>query len=56
MVHLLRMFVLRTLAESELLVDATHQAICNYFGNGDIPIAALKPLTNETYFDDEDFL
>ncbi|KAF2753554.1 inosine-uridine nucleoside n-ribohydrolase [Pseudovirgaria hyperparasitica] len=25
--------------------------INTYFGNGDIPIAAMKPLTNDTYFD-----
>lgn len=30
-------------------------ALTTYFGNSGIPIAALKPLTNETYFDDEEF-
>ncbi|KAJ6157742.1 hypothetical protein N7470_005334 [Penicillium chermesinum] len=31
-------------------------ALTTYFGNGDVPIAALRPLTNETYFDDYEFL
>lgn len=31
-------------------------SINTYFGNGDIPIGALRPLTNETYFDDYQFL
>ncbi|KAI1498832.1 nucleoside hydrolase [Biscogniauxia marginata] len=30
--------------------------INTYFGNGDIPIAAIRPLNNETYFDDFAFL
>lgn len=29
--------------------------LTTHFGNEDIPIAALRPLTNETYFDYEDF-
>ncbi|KAK7757480.1 hypothetical protein SLS62_000495 [Diatrype stigma] len=31
-------------------------SINTYFGNGDVPIGALRPLTNETYFDDYTFL
>ncbi|KAJ5619712.1 hypothetical protein N7510_003696 [Penicillium lagena] len=31
-------------------------ALCTYFGNGDIPVAAIRPLTNETYFDNASFL
>ncbi|CAO2650807.1 Nn.00g091040.m01.CDS01 [Neocucurbitaria sp. VM-36] len=27
-------------------------AICSYFGNGDVPVAAIRPLTNATFFDD----
>ncbi|KAI1409004.1 nucleoside hydrolase [Hypoxylon sp. FL1857] len=30
--------------------------INTYFGNGDIPIAAIRPLTNETFFDTRDFV
>ena len=29
--------------------------INTYFGNGDIPIGAMRPLTNETFFDDYSF-
>ncbi|KAJ5973691.1 hypothetical protein N7481_010901 [Penicillium waksmanii] len=32
------------------------KSICTYFGNSEIPIAALRPLTNETFFDDDEFL
>ncbi|KAI1804698.1 nucleoside hydrolase [Daldinia bambusicola] len=31
-------------------------AINTYFGNGDIPVAALRPLTDETFFDSRDFV
>ncbi|EXJ91467.1 hypothetical protein A1O3_00015 [Capronia epimyces CBS 606.96] len=31
-------------------------AICSYFGNGDVPVAAIRPLTNETFFDDWDYV
>ncbi|KAI1465458.1 nucleoside hydrolase [Daldinia caldariorum] len=31
-------------------------AINTYFGNGDIPVAALRPLTNDTFFDSRDFV
>ena len=27
------------------------QALCNYYGNGDVLVAAIRPLTNETFFD-----
>ena len=27
------------------------EALCNYFDNGDVPIAAIRPITNETFFD-----
>lgn len=27
------------------------QVVNTYFGNGDIPIGALRPLTNETFSD-----
>ncbi|KAI1483537.1 nucleoside hydrolase [Daldinia eschscholtzii] len=27
-----------------------------YFGNGDVPVATLRPLTNETFFDSRDFV
>lgn len=30
--------------------------INTYFGNGDIPVAALRPLTKEVFFDTWDFL
>lgn len=29
----------------------TVSALNTYFGNGDIPIAAMRPLTNESFFD-----
>lgn len=32
------------------------KSICTYFGNSEIPIAALRPLTNETFFDNDEFL
>ena len=28
------------------------KAVCSYFGNGNVPVAAIRPLTNETFFDD----
>lgn len=30
--------------------------INTYFGNGDVPIAAIRPFTDETFFDKRDFV
>lgn len=31
--------------------DAMRKVINTYFDNGDVPIAAIRPLTNETFLD-----
>ncbi|KAI8965458.1 nucleoside hydrolase [Daldinia sp. FL1419] len=31
-------------------------AVNTYFGNGDVPVAAIRPLTEETFFDKRDFV
>ena len=31
------------------------KALCNYFNNGDVPIAAIRPVTNQTFFDDYEY-
>ncbi|KAL6246765.1 hypothetical protein RBB50_006072 [Rhinocladiella similis] len=31
-------------------------AICSYFGNENVPVAALRPITNASFFDDWDYV
>ena len=32
------------------------KSICSYFGNPEVPVAALRPLSNVTFFDDWDYV
>ena len=32
------------------------KALCNYYGNGRVPIGAIRPLTDETFFDNYTYM